>query len=381
MFLMGSISPLVSAFLQHPLPEREKREFRESIQTQKLAQLARWLEEDIHDQKKRLIIEEIGSRNVPDALAVLAQFIKNTTALQKTDKKSPTNDMLLGTALVESARLKSKGSHDSFLTQLEQLLSDKNSHIQTAAALEIGKIGSAQARNLLLKYEDTYPMIKIERLRLDYWNLNDEDFVRAIFKSAQELILKGNNHLVAERSIISSRTGLSPAWIEQEMKNPSIASEVYTEFLEDVHKQANRQIAMQYPGWSDILKLYINRDERASSELQKAYLDETIHWEYREKAYEWFLTLKLEQSELTKEEWIKQLLSDLKTLGDGSSSEDWQNEAKTLQAIKDAVIVKKLIQYGKATGPFIDQKLKEISPDESPRQVEALLHIKNRASK
>lgn len=382
LLITGLFAPSVNA-LGQPLPEAERCRFREEIEQKTLPELAQQLEVPLHPDKKMLIIKELGKRKSRESETLLARLVQRTTQkIQRSGGRSPESEMLLACTLVELARVRSSEVGKNYIAELEKLLSTGNSFVQTAVALELGGIASTKARDILSKYEtrrNISPVVKTTRLKVDYWNFNDEDFVRAVLKSAQQQIARGDIRVVAERTILIQRgmyEALRASSLVKEISDPSLPSQDYLRFLKEIHEGLRRCEDRYYPGFSSLVDLYDSRNSNAVDELRKVYLDGNSYWRYREKAYELYLTLEMEQSELTgREAALRHLLSNLTSTGEGHSS-DWKNGVKTLRAIKDVAIVKKLTRYGEDALPYIEQELNKVSPTEEKRRYEALSYVK-----
>jgi hypothetical protein len=374
-----------SAFLDTPLTESQEAKFKEELAGKKLAQLDDLLESETHTSKVGLVLDELGKRGGDKARNILEQFDKETAlALEKSGARDVVKRILRARALVNLARVKA-GRQDSrrYIAELERLLSKGEQSTQEAVAVELGRVGSKQAGNVLAKYANRRgisPLLRMERLRVDYWHLSNEEFVKAILEEVRAQIIKGDKP-VAEGSILMQRginELLAPSLLDPEINSPSLDSETYLDFLRKIRERLQVVGDRYHPGSSLVLELYNKRDSSVLDALKKIYVDRSLNWRYRDKAYELFLTMELERLGLNSTETaVEYLLSKLTGTG-GAHSSDWQDNNKTLEAINNAGVIATLVKYGRPALSLIDKELEGYSGTENEYRQEALRYIKKR---
>jgi hypothetical protein len=381
-----SITSFVYAFVG-PLWGKAKLLYIEDIKSKDISELEKILENDtdFESNKGELVLEELGNRADKKSQALLERYgqkLKN-----EIDAASGRSFYIMAynNVLINLAKIKAGGQDSNqYVDDLEKLLTSKDQYLQQGIVLsELSNTLTPKARDVLLKYENATGIntsVRFYRLRMDYLNLDDEAYIKAILKSAREQIAKGDTLLLVELNILGERISqpLPSLILEEEIKNPTLENQVYRKFLSDIYERVQRSENSSFPGFSELWSRYKKRDSSVFADLEKIYLDDsyTKYGEtYREKTCEMCITMRLEQQGLTNpQDAAKYLLSQLKGTGDGHLSDytEQQNAPKTLQAIEDAARVKLIIRCGDSILPSINEQL---SKEQEGQRREALNYI------
>jgi len=373
------------AFLGTTLTESQEAKFKEELAGKKLAQLDDLLESETHTGKVGLVLDELGKRGGDKARNILEQFNKEAAlALEKSGTRDVVKRILRARALLNLARVKAgRQDYRRYIAELERLLSKGNKSTQEAVAVELGRIGSRNARNVLAKYANRRgltPLLRTEWLRVVYWHLSNEEFVKAILEEVRAQIIKGAKP-VAEGSILMQRginELLAPSLLDPEINSPSLDSETYLYFLRKMRERLQVIEDRYHPGSSLVLELYNKRDSSVLNALKKVYVDSSLNWRYREKAYKLFLTMELERLDPNSVEAVVEHLLSKLTGTWGAHSTDWQDNNKTLEAVTNAGVITMLVKYGRPALPYIDKELEKDFGAENEHRKEALCYIKKR---
>ncbi len=373
------IATLHSFGFEHPLPPRERYVIKEKVYQDKITDIEKFFADPgVSKEKKRIALQYLGYRKDPEVLPFLLK-IAEQTRYENLAQIEPSAAMLHAAAVVAALQNQYSDSPKNYLANLEVLLDSGDSFIVDAAAVELGRISSSQARNLLKKCENlstAIPIIKMERLRIDFWPLSATEFTKAILASASEAALHGDCKLVAEGSILGDRLRYAPLDLtvfEAEL-NSETGMDTYLDFLKDERNRLFPLIEMYYPGYPNALS-----PECSLESLEEIWRDETKMNSYRELAYAEWLRRNMSQSQIPDgTASIEYLLSQLRSLGDGDYR-DYQKEKpgiKTVDAIRDGAIVRLLLQKGKEALPPITNTIMQDPGERDRRRTEALIHIK-----
>jgi hypothetical protein len=184
----------------HPLPATEHVRFQNQLRQLTIEQLNVKLQEARLMPRALLIIDELGSRTDHAAAGVLRHYEEQLSG----------NDVvtvrLRGATRVALAMNEAKGDAAVALHNLEQhLRQPTTSGAPGAAALKLKEMGGSPAIEALRRAErPDEPLIKLERLELEYAGLGDEEFVNVIMDSVRDS-LRRNASTVAESSALAHR--------------------------------------------------------------------------------------------------------------------------------------------------------------------------------
>jgi hypothetical protein len=383
LIIVLSLTSFVYAFVG-PLGGKAKLVYIEELKGKDISELEKILESDadFESNKGELVLEELGNRADKQSQALLERYGQK---LKKEIEKASYYKLPYTYAQVNLARIRAGGQDSNeYIDELEKLLTGKNQYIQQDIVFfELSNSLKLKAREVLLKYENEKgmsPAARFYRLRMDYLNLDDEEFVKSLLKSAREQIARGDTLLSSERSLLSERIiqcPMSPLILEEEIKQPTLNNQFYREFLSESLDRMRSSEKTYYSGFSELWKRYQKRENGLSDDLKKMYMDDTqtrYNVSYREKACEMYLIIQMEQAGLNNpQNAAKYLLSQLKGIGDSHISDYTEKGQKTMVAIEDSVKVKLLRRYGNVVLPVIDE---ELTKESQGQRKEALVYIK-----
>ena len=230
------------------MPPSEVYRYRTEVNGKSLGELEALLTSNTMRGRKEIVLDLIADRPEPEAARALEKYIDSlNTARRPTPASDPSTDMLLARALVRQARQATPGRDADYVKRLEPLLDNKNAFVAEAAAIELGVVGTPEAREALKGHETTGGgYVKENRLRIDFWNLPDDEFVAALLQSAravtEELGEAIPRRLAAERSLLgqrSQKTFLSPILQKESERlarepEESVPGKAYAKFVAEV---------------------------------------------------------------------------------------------------------------------------------------------------
>lgn len=185
--------------LEQPMTTSAKARYSATLGGMTVEQLGTRLRQETSPQRIRLILAELSTRGSEGAGA-LDEYRKTLTGAR------PAERMLLAETAIAAARARNGGSQ--YVKSLATMLCEDNDYLVDAAALELGRVGSADALSALKSHEkEGRPMIKIARLQSEYGKLSAEARTAAILESARAAIRGSGSDcapaLVAESSLLA----------------------------------------------------------------------------------------------------------------------------------------------------------------------------------